>query len=72
MKHNIVLIEGVRTPFLTSGTDYKNLMAHDLARYQFVVVVVVVIVVVVVVVSNLITVVLDIVPIETDHFKIDQ
>ena len=32
MKQNIVLIDGARTPFLTSGTDYKNLMPHDLAR----------------------------------------
>lgn len=29
---NVVLVDGVRTPFLTSGTDYKNLMPHDLAR----------------------------------------
>ena len=29
---NIVLVEGVRTPFLQSGTTYKNLMPHDLAR----------------------------------------
>lgn len=29
---NIVFIDGVRTPFLQSGTLYKNLMAHDLAR----------------------------------------
>ncbi|GAB1605374.1 trifunctional enzyme subunit beta, mitochondrial-like [Argonauta hians] len=29
---NIVLVEGVRTPFLTSGTTYNNLMPHDLAR----------------------------------------
>ncbi|XP_071117489.1 trifunctional enzyme subunit beta, mitochondrial-like [Haliotis cracherodii] len=29
---NIVLVEGVRTPFLMSGTSYKNLMPHDLAR----------------------------------------
>jgi len=29
---NIVLVEGVRTPFLVSGTDYKDLMPHDLAR----------------------------------------
>lgn len=29
---NIVLVEGVRTPFLQSSTSYKNLMAHDLAR----------------------------------------
>jgi len=31
-RQNIVLVEGVRTPFLMSGTDYKNLMPHDLAR----------------------------------------
>ena len=30
---NIVLVDGVRTPFLMSGTDYKNLMPHDLQRY---------------------------------------
>jgi len=29
---NVVLVEGVRTPFLMSGTDYKDLMPHDLAR----------------------------------------
>lgn len=29
---NIVLVEGVRTPFLMSGTQYKNLMPHDLQR----------------------------------------
>jgi len=29
---NIVLVDGVRTPFLTSGSDYKKLMPHDLAR----------------------------------------
>ncbi|ESO04876.1 hypothetical protein HELRODRAFT_99230 [Helobdella robusta] len=29
---NIVLVDGVRTPFLLSGTDYKDVMAHDLAR----------------------------------------
>lgn len=29
---NIVFVDGVRTPFLQSGTDYKNLMPHDLAR----------------------------------------
>jgi len=28
---NVVLVEGVRTPFLMSGTDYKNLMPHNLA-----------------------------------------
>ena len=30
---NLVLVDGVRTPFLMSGTDYKNLMPHDLQRY---------------------------------------
>ncbi|XP_036405660.1 trifunctional enzyme subunit beta, mitochondrial isoform X2 [Megalops cyprinoides] len=29
---NIVLVEGVRTPFLMSGTTYSDLMPHDLAR----------------------------------------
>lgn len=29
---NIVLVDGVRTPFLISGTDYKDLMSCDLAR----------------------------------------
>lgn len=29
---NIVLVEGVRTPFLLSGTSYADLMPHDLAR----------------------------------------
>uniref|UniRef100_A0A672R6X4 Trifunctional enzyme subunit beta, mitochondrial n=1 Tax=Sinocyclocheilus grahami TaxID=75366 RepID=A0A672R6X4_SINGR len=29
---NIVLVDGVRTPFLQSGTIYANLMPHDLAR----------------------------------------
>lgn len=29
---NIVLIDGVRTPFLQAWTDYKNMMAHDLQR----------------------------------------
>ncbi|XP_051775212.1 trifunctional enzyme subunit beta, mitochondrial-like [Erpetoichthys calabaricus] len=29
---NVVLVEGVRTPFLLSGTDYVDLMSHDLAR----------------------------------------
>ncbi|KAL4237044.1 hypothetical protein ACF0H5_005428 [Mactra antiquata] len=28
---NVVLVEGVRTPFLQSGTDYKDLMPHNLA-----------------------------------------
>lgn len=30
---NVVLVEGVRTPFLTSGSDYQNLQSHDLQRY---------------------------------------
>jgi len=29
---NIVLVDGVRTPFLMSGTDYAKLMPHDLGR----------------------------------------
>ena len=29
---DIVFVDGVRTPFLTSGSDYKALMAYDLAR----------------------------------------
>uniref|UniRef100_A0A667GMY3 Trifunctional enzyme subunit beta, mitochondrial n=1 Tax=Lynx canadensis TaxID=61383 RepID=A0A667GMY3_LYNCA len=29
---NIVVVEGVRIPFLQSGTSYKELMPHDLAR----------------------------------------
>lgn len=29
---NIVLVDGVRTPFLLSGTDYSHLMPHDLAK----------------------------------------
>ncbi|XP_071038453.1 trifunctional enzyme subunit beta, mitochondrial [Parasteatoda tepidariorum] len=33
---NVVLVEGVRTPFLVSGTDYNNIMAHDLQRHAFV------------------------------------
>ena len=32
---NVVLVEGVRTPFLMSGTQYKNLMPHDLQRAAF-------------------------------------
>ncbi|GFY79003.1 trifunctional enzyme subunit beta, mitochondrial [Trichonephila inaurata madagascariensis] len=32
---NVVLVEGVRTPFLVSGTDYFNIMAHDLQRHAF-------------------------------------
>jgi acetyl-CoA acyltransferase len=30
---NLVLVDGVRTPFLMAGTDYKSLMPHDLQRY---------------------------------------
>lgn len=33
---NIVFIDGVRTPFLQSGTHYKNLLAYDLARHSLV------------------------------------
>ncbi|KAG8240434.1 hypothetical protein J437_LFUL003148 [Ladona fulva] len=29
---DIVFVDGVRTPFLMSGTDYAKLMPHDLAR----------------------------------------
>lgn len=31
---NIVLVDGVRTPFLLSGSDYSKLMPHDLARHS--------------------------------------
>ncbi|KAJ8869247.1 hypothetical protein PR048_030819 [Dryococelus australis] len=31
---NIVFIDGVRTPFLQSGTDYASLMAQDLAKHS--------------------------------------
>ncbi|XP_073995875.1 mitochondrial trifunctional protein beta subunit isoform X2 [Rhodnius prolixus] len=30
---NIVFVDGVRTPFLMSGTDYAKLMPHELARH---------------------------------------
>jgi len=30
---NLVLVDGVRTPFLMSSTEYKSLMPHDLQRY---------------------------------------
>ncbi|KAL1115345.1 hypothetical protein AAG570_007375, partial [Ranatra chinensis] len=33
---NIVLVDGVRTPFLMSGTDYANLMPHQLARHALI------------------------------------
>ena len=29
---NIVLVEGVRTPFLISGTDYKDLLGYELQK----------------------------------------
>uniref|UniRef100_A0A6I8PTL4 Trifunctional enzyme subunit beta, mitochondrial n=1 Tax=Ornithorhynchus anatinus TaxID=9258 RepID=A0A6I8PTL4_ORNAN len=29
---NVVVVDGVRIPFLLSGTSYKDLMPHDLAR----------------------------------------
>lgn len=32
---NVVIVDGVRTPFLTSGTMYKDLLAHDLQRFAF-------------------------------------
>lgn len=35
---NIVLVDGVRTPFLQSFTDYSKLMPHDLARESLVLV----------------------------------
>lgn len=31
---NIVLVDGVRTPFLLSGTTYSKLMPHELARHS--------------------------------------
>ncbi|KAG5320650.1 ECHB enzyme, partial [Pseudoatta argentina] len=33
---NIVYVDGVRTPFLLSGTDYKKLIAYDLATHSLV------------------------------------
>ncbi|EDQ87973.1 uncharacterized protein MONBRDRAFT_26652, partial [Monosiga brevicollis MX1] len=30
--NRVVLVEGVRTPFLMSGTDYNDMLSHDLAR----------------------------------------
>lgn len=30
---NVVLVDGVRTPFLLSGTSYSKLMPHELARH---------------------------------------
>lgn len=34
LSQNIVLVDGVRTPFLVSGTDYSKLMPHELARHS--------------------------------------
>ncbi|KAK7602142.1 hypothetical protein V9T40_009583 [Parthenolecanium corni] len=31
---NIVFVDGVRTPFLLSGTDYSKFMAYDLAKHS--------------------------------------
>lgn len=31
----MVIVDGVRTPFLVAGSDYKNLLAHDLTRFSF-------------------------------------
>merc|ERR1719244_1879050 len=33
---NMVLVDGVRTPFLMSSGAYKNLMPHDLQRHAMV------------------------------------
>uniref|UniRef100_A0A034WF11 acetyl-CoA C-acyltransferase n=2 Tax=Endopterygota TaxID=33392 RepID=A0A034WF11_BACDO len=35
-EQNIVLVDGVRTPFLQSFTDYSKLMPHELARHALV------------------------------------
>ena len=32
-KKNIVFIDGCRTPFLKSGTDYLNLMSYELGQF---------------------------------------
>lgn len=31
---NVVLVDGVRTPFLVSFTDYSKMMPHELARHS--------------------------------------
>ena len=31
---NVVLVDGVRTPFLVSFTDYAKMMPHELARHS--------------------------------------
>lgn len=33
---NIVLVDGVRTPFLMSGTDYAKVLPYELARHSLV------------------------------------
>lgn len=33
-QNNIVLVDGVRSPFLLSGTTYSKLMPHELARHS--------------------------------------
>lgn len=33
---SIVLVDGVRSPFLQSGTSYANLMPHELARHSLI------------------------------------
>lgn len=33
---NVVFVDGVRTPFLLSGTDYSKFMAYDLAQQSLV------------------------------------
>ncbi|XP_005185118.1 trifunctional enzyme subunit beta, mitochondrial [Musca domestica] len=33
-RQNIVLVDGVRSPFLLSGTNYSKLMPHELARHS--------------------------------------
>ena len=32
-KENVVFIDGCRTPFLKSGTDYINLMSYELGQF---------------------------------------
>lgn len=34
-QRNIVLVDGVRTPFLVSGTKYNNLMGYELQKSAF-------------------------------------
>lgn len=33
LSRNVVLIDGVRTPFLKSYTDYKDMLAYELQRH---------------------------------------